>query len=78
MNDQKPTCKDVMTHICDNLGEELSSPKCIEIKAHLEKCESCKKYFNSVDNTIQFYKKYDVTLSDEAHKRLIEFLGLNE
>lgn len=78
MNDQIPTCKDVMAHICDNLGEELNSPKCIAIKAHLEGCDSCKKYFTSVDTTIQFYKKYDVQLSEEGHNRLIEFLGLKD
>jgi predicted anti-sigma-YlaC factor YlaD len=78
MNENKPTCKDVMTHICDNLGEELHSPKCVEIKAHLNECESCQKYFSSVDKTIQFYKKYDVQLSNEAHNRLIEFLELKK
>lgn len=73
-----PTCKDVMAHICDNLGEELNSPKCIEIKAHLEKCDNCQHYFNSVETTIQFYKKYNVELSDDAHNRLLDFLGLKE
>jgi len=73
-----PSCKDVMEHICDNLGEELNSPKCIEIKSHLEKCDNCQHYFNSVETTIQFYKKYNVELSNDAHNRLIEFLGLKE
>ena len=73
-----PSCKDVMSHICDNLGEELNSQKCISIKAHLENCNDCKHYFNSVEATIGFYKKYNVQLSEEAHNRLIEFLGLKE
>lgn len=25
MTENKPACKDVMSHICDNLGEELNS-----------------------------------------------------
>lgn len=78
MNEINPSCKDVMLHICDNLGEKLNSPKCISIKDHLEKCDSCKNYFNSVDATIQFYKKYNVNISEDAHNRLIEFLGLKE
>lgn len=79
MNEYKQTtCKDVMSHICDNLGDELDSQKCISIKAHLEKCENCKHYFNSVETTIEFYKKYNVAISDDAHKRLMECLGLNE
>jgi len=32
MNENKTSCREVMEHICDNLGEELNSPKCIEIK----------------------------------------------
>lgn len=71
-------CKEVMSHICDNLGEDLDSPRCVAIKSHLDECESCQTYFKSVDNTIQFYKKYNVKLSDEAHNRLIDYLGLND
>lgn len=78
MNENKPACKDVMTHICDNLGEELNSEKCISIKAHLEHCDNCQHYFNSIETTIEFYKKYNVNLSNEGHDRLIEFLGLKE
>jgi len=74
----KINCKDVMSHICENLGEELNSDKCIEIKNHLESCENCQNYFSSVETTINFYKKYDVKLSDEAHNRLIDFLGLED
>ncbi len=74
----KPTCKEVMVHICDNLGEELNSPKCMEIKAHLDSCETCQHFFKSVEDTIQFYRKYNVKLTEEAHNRLIEFLGLKE
>jgi len=72
------TCKDVMNHICDNLGEELNSPRCIAIKEHLNGCTSCQSYFKNVEVTIDFYKKYNVTLPDEAHNRLIDFLGLKD
>jgi predicted anti-sigma-YlaC factor YlaD len=72
------TCKEVMNHICDNLGEELNSPKCIAIKEHLESCETCQSYFKNVEATIEFYKKYNVTLPDDAHNRLLSFLGLKE
>jgi len=78
MNDKKLNCKDVMAHICDNLGEELNSPKCVEIKNHIENCDNCKNYFNSVETTIQFYKKYNVSVSEDAHNRLVEALGLKE
>ena len=78
MQTKKVSCKEVMNHICDNLGEDLDSPRCIEIKTHLNECDSCQKYFKSVDTTIQFYKKYNVEVDDDTHHRLIDFLGLND
>ncbi len=77
MKNKKVSCKEVMNHICDNLGEDLDSPKCVEIKTHLDECENCQKYFKSIDTTIQFYKKYNVDVDKKTHNRLIEYLGLD-
>ncbi len=70
------SCKEVMSHICDSLGEDLNSPKCINIKDHLENCPNCQKYFDSVESTIKFYKKYNVELDNDGHDRLLSVLGL--
>lgn len=78
MQKPKATCKEVMYHICDHLGEDLNSPKCIAIKEHLEECENCRHYFSSVENTIKFYKLYEVHISEDAHKRLMGHLGLED
>jgi len=78
MDIQKINCKDVMQHICESLGEELNSEKCIEIKNHLEECTDCQNYFKSVEITIDCYRKYNVELPAEAHDRLMKFLGLEE
>lgn len=67
-----------MEHICENLGEQLDSPKCAAIKAHLNNCDNCSNYFKTVEDTIQFYKNYNVELPEGAHQRLIEYLGLIE
>jgi predicted anti-sigma-YlaC factor YlaD len=72
------SCKDVMNHICESLGEELMSERCKAIRHHLENCHSCQNYFNSVEQTIDFYKKYEIELPDEAHQRLMKFLNLDE
>jgi hypothetical protein len=72
------SCHDVMQHICKNLGTELESEKCREIKEHLESCSHCQEYFKSVEITIDCYRKYNVELPPDAHKRLIDFLGLEE
>lgn len=78
MHKEKVTCREVMNHICDNLGEDLNSPKCIAIKEHLDNCDSCKKFFKSVEDTIKFYKLYNVELPEESHKNLMKKLGLEE
>lgn len=78
MKDKKVDCKEVMHHICDSLGEDLNSPRCTNIKTHLENCSSCQKYFESVDSTITFYKKYNVELDDSGHQRLLSVLGLED
>jgi hypothetical protein len=72
------SCKEVMSHICDSLGEDLNSPKCVNIKVHLENCPNCQKYFESVESTISFYKKYNVELDNDVHERLLSVLGLKD
>lgn len=74
----KPTCKDVMNHICDNLGEDLDSPKCTAIKNHMENCGKCQKYYKSINITIQSYKTYEVKITDDIHKNLMDFLNLDD
>lgn len=78
MTTQKVSCKIVMDHICENLGEDLNSEKCIAIKNHLDECADCKNYFNSVEQTIDFYRKYNINLPKDAHERLLNVLGLEE
>jgi predicted anti-sigma-YlaC factor YlaD len=78
MNFERISCKDVANHICESLGEDLNSPKCLAIKEHLEECPSCKEYFNSVKKTINLYQDYNVELPDDVHKRLMKCLGLDE
>ncbi len=79
MNDsRKITCQDVMQHICENLGSELNTEKCREIKQHLDNCPECQNYFKSVEITIDCYRRYNVELPDDAHKRLLDFLGLRD
>ncbi|MCS7053118.1 MAG: hypothetical protein NZM09_05230 [Ignavibacterium sp.] len=78
MNYVNPKCKDVMQHICESLGEDLNSDKCIAIKNHLDNCSDCKNYFESIKITIQLYKNYKVDLPDEAHNKLMNLLNLND
>jgi predicted anti-sigma-YlaC factor YlaD len=75
---EKVTCKDVMRHVCENLGEELNSEKCVDIKNHLDNCAACKNYFKSIEITIDCYKKYNVNLPEDAHIKLMKLLNLDK
>lgn len=74
----KIDCMNVMSHICMSLNEELDSPRCREIKVHLENCEACQSYYKSVEKTIDYYRKYELDLPDGAHNRLMKTLNLDE
>jgi predicted anti-sigma-YlaC factor YlaD len=72
------SCKDVMKHVCESLGEDLNSDSCKNIRSHLDECPGCQNYFKSVEKTIEFYKDYNIQLSGDAHTRLMSFLGLED
>ncbi len=78
MSNGNIACKDVMRHICESLGEELDSPRCVAIKDHLKGCSDCNEYFASVKSTISLYRHYTVPLSEQSHENLFKTLGLEE
>ncbi|MFH0735611.1 MAG: hypothetical protein V1773_14455 [bacterium] len=78
MEQTKITCNDAINHLCQNLGEELNSPKCIAIKEHVHNCKTCKSYLNSINTTIEFYKNYNEEITEEMHNKLMEYLNINE
>lgn len=72
------SCKDVMKHVCENLGEDFDSPKCKELIEHLKNCDDCKHYFHNVEDTIKMYKNYTVKMPKETHEKLMKCLGLDD
>ncbi len=65
-------CSEVYLHICDNLDEEINSPRCREIRDHLEACPDCQAYLTSLKKTIVLYKSLPVPrVSREAHRALL-------
>jgi len=78
LSEEKINCKEVMSHICESLREEINSPKCKTIKEHLESCEGCRSYFASVEMTIELYKKCSESLPDNVHQKLMAFLELSD
>ena len=78
MKNEIITCKEVMKHVCESLGENLNDEKCLHVKKHLDTCPNCMEYFKSVEITIECYRKYNVEVPEDAHNRLMKMLGLEE
>jgi predicted anti-sigma-YlaC factor YlaD len=72
MTENTITCDEVHEHICNNLDEELNSPHCKAIRAHLNKCHDCSDYLKSVKKTIHLYKEYPSPRLSDSKKEMIE------
>ncbi len=72
MSEQNISCEEVLEHICDNLDEELNSPKCETIRLHINDCPDCFAYLKSLKTTINLYKEYPSPCPSESAKRSIE------
>ena len=71
-------CKDVMQHICESLGEDLNFERCLAIKMHLDECTNCQNYFETVEFTIDCYRKFNIEIPEDVHDRLMKFLDLED
>jgi predicted anti-sigma-YlaC factor YlaD len=78
MSSETITCKEVMSHICDNRGVDDGSECCRRVMEHLRSCEKCRNYFASVEKTIDYFKADCAQITPDCHKRLMEFLNLDE
>jgi hypothetical protein len=64
-------CDQVYLHICDNLDQKIDSPKCREIKKHIQACPDCQAYLDSLKKTVAIYRALPVPqLSKKAHRDL--------
>jgi len=69
-------CESVYLHICDHLDEEISSPRCRQIRQHLEECPNCRAYLDSLKKTIVLYRKLpDPSVPARAHRELFRTIA---
>jgi len=73
-------CLRAIEQICEALGEDLDSPMCREIQEHLDECEECCAYVDSIKRTVYFCRqqlsKKDVPAEVDA--RLWKVLNLTK
>ena len=66
------SCRSVYKHICENLDANIDSAKCRQIREHIEECENCTAYLDSLKKTVYLYRAYPTPhVSTKAHKELI-------
>lgn len=56
MKKKRIRCIEVVRHVCDNLDEGLNSPRCREIRRHLQKCPNCTAYLDSLKKTVYLFR----------------------
>jgi anti-sigma factor RsiW len=68
-------CREVYLHVCDNLDEDIRSPRCRQIRKHLETCSDCTAYLHSLKATVTLYRSVpSPSVSRIAHARLQKLL----
>lgn len=69
-------CDKVYLHICDHLDEEITSPRCRQIKQHLEGCPNCRAYLDSLKKTIVLYKAMpEPPVPADTHRELFRTIS---
>ncbi len=65
-------CKEVYRFICDNLDQAVDSPECMAMRRHMETCEDCQAYLESLKQTISLYRTVpDPAVPPLVHRRLM-------
>lgn len=64
---------------CEQLGEDLGAEICAEVEAHLSGCPDCRAQYNSIEQTVELYRKScseDDALPDGVKDRLFKVLHI--
>jgi anti-sigma factor RsiW len=68
-------CTDVYLHICDNLDQDINSPRCRAIKKHIASCPDCMAYLESLKTTVTLYRALPAPrVPRTAHANLLRAL----
>lgn len=68
-------CKTVYRFICDNLDARIDSPRCRQIRQHIEGCEDCQSFLKSIKKTVELYKRApSPRVPPATHRQLMKTL----
>ena len=62
--------------LCDYLGEDIDSAVCSELLDHIDACQECKLYFESVKDMVSLYRENEVAESvpEDCRKQIISLI----
>jgi anti-sigma factor RsiW len=69
-------CKHIFAMLSDYLDAELPVKNCRELKRHLKGCEPCIAYLESLKNTVEACRRYQVCKIPAPSKKVREALLL--
>ncbi|MGO8788495.1 MAG: anti-sigma factor family protein [Terriglobia bacterium] len=69
-------CKHIFAMLSDYLNAELPVKKCHELERHLKGCEPCIAYLESLKNTVEACRRYQVRKIPAPSKKVREALLL--
>ena len=74
---KKLTCQEILEHLSEYIDEELDPSLCAEIEAHMQGCNPCVAFLNTLKKTVVLYKYSggrEEGLPEEVHIDLHRFL----
>lgn len=72
-------CLTSLKKICSEMGEDIDSPLCQEVKEHLEKCPKCCAHVDSIKKVVYLYKnKPGSDVPKQVDHRLWKILNLQK
>jgi len=62
------------------MGEDLNDPACLEMQEHINKCPTCKVYYDTIKKTVLLCRENDCQeeLPNDVNRRLMKVLDLND
>jgi anti-sigma factor RsiW len=67
-------CKRIFAMLSDYLNIELPAKSCSELELHLKDCEPCIAYLESLKNTVEACRRYQVRKIPAPSKKVREAL----
>lgn len=73
---QKLSCREIFENLSAYIDEELDPSLCEEIEDHMQGCNPCVAFFNTLKKTVVLYKYsgQDEPVPEEVHIDLHRFL----